>query len=121
MAPPHISRLKRLGKRCATALAVVKHVVSAHARGHQRLVRVAKGRVRQQQALFFARPRGEFLGPQLLQQLARSCRRRNSWRGWHGRLLNGRGDILALHFGIAVQDHVAEIREQLGGAVGAAR
>ena len=33
---------------------------------------------------------------------------------------DGFGEFLPFHFGIAVQDHVAEIREQLGGAVAAA-
>ena len=97
-----------------------QHVITANARGHQRLVRIAEGRVRQQKPLFFARPGGKFLGAQLLQQLARSGRRRNAGSGGNGRLLNKLRHRFPLHFGIAVEDDIADVREQLGGAVGAA-
>ena len=121
VAPPHISRLKRLGRRCATALRGGEQVVRADARGHQRLVRVAKRGVGDQQALLLCAPRRRISsGPSF-------CR---SWRepgggsipGVDGSTAASRrfGYFLAFHFGIAVEDHVAEVREQLGGAIAAA-
>ena len=45
VAPPHISRLNRSGIGRATASATAQHVVGAHARRQQRLMRVAQRRV----------------------------------------------------------------------------
>ena len=42
-----------------------QHVVGAHARGQQRLMRVAEGRVGQQQPLLLQDPARELLGPEL--------------------------------------------------------
>ena len=95
-----------------------QHVVGAHARRQQRLVRVAERGVGDQQPLFFPRPLGEFLRAQLLQQLPRAWRRRSD-RGVCG-IARGFAHFRALaslHFRIAIDDHVAQIREQLGGAV----
>src|SRR5258708_31322034 len=40
-------------------------IVGTHTRGHQRLMRIAKRGVRDQQALFLARPRGKLLRSEL--------------------------------------------------------
>src|SRR5437660_9568662 len=82
---------------------------------------VAESCIRNEQALFFSRPRSELCRTKFLQKLARDGRRfagrgRRDHRG-----LDFFGDPLALHFGIAVDDDVAEIGKKFGGAVAAAR
>jgi hypothetical protein len=76
-AAPHLEAVE-VGSRCATKLAMRQHVVGAHARGHQRLVRVAQGRVGEQQALLLARSTRRTSRAQLVEQLAGACRRRRS-------------------------------------------
>ena len=79
-----------------------EQIVRAHARGHQRLVRVAKSRVGEQQSFFFARPGREFPRAQLFQELAGSRRGRDSRRRWYDRDFQFLGDLLAFHFRVAV-------------------
>src|SRR5712691_9377328 len=98
-----------------------KQIKRADARGHQRLMRVAESRVGNQQAFFFSRTCGEFLRSELLQELPSA-----GWRFAGGSCRNDwcvelAGDLLAFHFRIAVEDDVAQIREQFGSAVTAAR
>ena len=100
-----------------------EQVVRAHARGQQRLVRVAKSGVGDQQALFAARPFGETLrGPSFCRswRVPSGAARRPGQCGITARLEHSQG-LLTFHFGIAVEDHVAQIGEQLRGAVAAAR
>ena len=75
-AAPHFERKKarrpvrhRAGRR--------QHVVTAHARGEERLVRIAERRVGDQQPFLIQRPVGKFLRPETEQQLSRSGRRRD--------------------------------------------
>ena len=97
-----------------------ENVVGANARRHQRLMRVAESRVGDEQALFFARPRGEFLRAELLQHLARAGRRLDARRRRKHRGFEFAGNELPFYLGIAVENHVAEIRKHLGGAIAAA-
>ena len=76
VAPPHISRREQASRRPAArhGVGARQHVVGAHARGHQRLVRVAEGRVGDEQPLLLQRPFGEFLRAEFQQQFARARR-----------------------------------------------
>ena len=65
VAPPHISRLKSPGSRPRHRVGDRQHVVGAHARRQQRLVRVAQRRVGEQQPLLAADPLGELLRAEL--------------------------------------------------------
>ena len=56
VAPPHISREKSSGEACAVASAIRQHVVGAHARRQERLVRVAKRGVGDEQPLLLLDP-----------------------------------------------------------------
>ena len=98
-----------------------QHVVGADARGQQRLVGVAEGGVGEEQALLFARPiRRGLPGRVRCRSLARALRAaRQESCGGTARGSQARGTRLAGHCGIAVDDHVAQIGEQLGGAVAA--
>ena len=97
-----------------------EHVVGAQARGEERLVRIAKRGVRDEQGLLLERPFRKLLRAQFQQQLPRAGRRslpvveRRDARGQH-RLF----DDVTLRLRIAVHRHVAEEREQFGGAVAA--
>src|SRR6266849_6067136 len=82
---------------------------------------VTERRVGDQQAFFFARPGGEFFGSELLQKLASAGKRLASGRLRNHRCFDFFWELLPFYFGIAVQDDVAKIREQLGGAVATAR
>ena len=84
VAPPHISRLNRSGSLPRHGVGDGQHVVGAHARGQQRLVRVAKRGVGEQQPVLGADPCGEPLRPELLQLLARPGRRRFAVRSTTG-------------------------------------
>src|SRR5712692_6660430 len=81
---------------------------------------VAKGGVRDEQALFSAGPGGKLFRPELLQQLPRPRRRLDSRHVGKNRGLEDIGNLLPLNLGIAVEDYVAEIGKQFGGAVAAA-
>ena len=76
VAPPHISRLNKLRRAARDGVRHRQHVVRAQPRGEQRLVRVAQGRVRDEQLLLLERPFGEFFRPEFEQQLPRARRRR---------------------------------------------
>src|SRR6267142_2263252 len=82
---------------------------------------IPKRRIGNQQALFFSRPRGKFLRTKLLQELTRSCRRRDAGCCWNNRCFESLRRRLPFHLGIAVEDDVADIGEKFGGAVAAAR
>ena len=73
-AAPHF-QAEEIGQALGDGGGGGENVVGADARGHQRLVRVAEGGVGDEQALFFARPGGEFFRAELLQELARAGRR----------------------------------------------
>ena len=94
-----------------------QQVVSANARGHERLVRVAERRVRDQQRLLRFRPLREFFGTELVEKLARARRRlaRNvrGQRSGANRLRPG----FVRDFGISVHDHFAEVAQKLGRAI----
>src|SRR2546426_11712422 len=84
-------------------------------------MRIAKRRIGNQQALFSSRPRGKFLRTKLLQELTRSCRRRDAGSRGNNRRFESLRRLLPLHLGIAVEDDVADIGEKFGGAIAAAR
>ena len=69
-AAPHFQARTDCGVRRATASAHRQHVVGAHARGQERLVRVAERRVGDEQALLLEHPLGEFLRAEFEQQSA---------------------------------------------------
>ena len=95
-----------------------KHVVRAHARREQRLMRVAKCRVRQQQAGSAARVHSaNFSGPSSIEQLPGAGRRRRRVVRRDGSGLQVRRLRLAGDFFIAVDRDLAEIRQQLRRAV----
>ena len=97
-----------------------EHVIAAHARGEEGLVRVAEGRVGKKQALLLARPLGEFLGSKLEQKLARS--RRRGLLAVVARPPSGLergGNAVTLGLRVAVHNHIGEEREQARGAVAA--
>ena len=107
--------------RRATALGDRQHVEGAHARGHQRLMRVAKSRVGDQQPLLFQRPLRKFLRPEFQQQVA-ACPGGatvlmivSADSGIGGRAFRA----VAFRLRIAIDDHVAEKGEQLGRAIAA--
>src|SRR5258708_38649147 len=84
-------------------------------------MRIAKRGIGNQQALLFSRPRSKPFRTELLQELTRSCRRRdagsyrNNWRFEYVQRL------LPFYFGIAVENDVTDIGEKFTGAVAAAR
>ena len=98
-----------------------QHVVGADASRHQRLVSIAERRIGQQQTRLVARPFGEPLRAELLQQLPCSVRRRIVIRFGNRRGQNRLGPRLIRHLRIAVDDHLAEISQQLRRAVAARR
>src|SRR5258707_3861826 len=80
-------------------------------------MRVAKRGVGDQQALFLARPRGELFRSDLLQQLPRAGGRRDAAHARQGRWLQAFRDLLSFDLRVAVENYVAQVREQLSGAV----
>ena len=90
VAPPHISTLNRFDSRWAIVSGDGQHVVGAHARREQRLVRVAHRRVGDQQSLLVADPLREPLGSDLEQLLPQPVRwaaetvRAAAARAWAG-------------------------------------
>src|ERR1700719_5078135 len=82
-------------------------------------MRVAKRGVRNQQALFLARPRGKVFWSELLQQLPRRVGRCNAPDTRQDRRLQVFRNFLSLDFRVAIENDVAQVREQLGGAVAA--
>src|SRR5882762_1706039 len=82
---------------------------------------IAKRRIGNQQALLSSRPRGKFLRTKLLQELTRSCRRRDAGSPGNNRRFESLLRLLPFHFGITVEDDVADIGEKFSGAVAAAR
>ena len=116
-AAPHLQReqprraaRERIGHR--------EHVGAADPRGHQALVRIAKGRVCDEQPLLLAGPVGELFRPQFEQQVACSGRRclpvvvvRRHGRG------EGLLRLESLGVRIAIHNDVAEEVQELRGAV----
>src|SRR5260370_4081789 len=97
-----------------------EQVEGTDTRSHQRVMGVAESRVGNQQAFFFSCPGREFLRSELLEKLAGASLRFADGRCRNDCCLDFIGDLLALHFRIPVEDDVAEIGKQLGGAVAAA-
>ena len=92
-----------------------QQIVSPHASCHQRLVRIAVSRVRDQQPLFFLRPLRELCRPEFLQQLPRAGFRLRS-RGSKGchrnfRSFDARRNLLPFHLRVPVENHVSQICE----------
>ena len=97
-----------------------EHVVGAHARGEERLVRVAEGGVGEKRSFLFPRPLGEFLRPELEQLLARSGRGIDAQVDLgQGRGRETRRRLVAFGFGVAVDRHVGQEMHQLRRAVAA--
>src|SRR6266481_8982757 len=82
-------------------------------------MRVAKRGVGDQQALFLARPRGELFRSDLLQQLPRAGGRRDAAHARQDRWLQAFWNLLSFDLRVAVENYVAQVREQLSGAVAA--
>ena len=79
-----------------------QQVERTDARGHERLMSIAKSRVGNEQAFFSSGPDGEFLGPEFLQELSRAGRRFAGGLCRNDRCFYFFGDLLALHFRIAI-------------------
>ncbi len=122
-AAPHLQRKEpvlRVAEPMREGVGAGEHVGRAHARGHERLVRVAEGGVGDEQALLLEGPLGEALCAELEQEVTRAGGRRRFLvvgRGLRGR--EGFLGTVALGVGIAVDDDVAEEVEELGRAVAA--
>ena len=97
-----------------------EQIVRAYPRRHQRLVRIAKSSVGDQQTLLFSRPVCKLLRPQLFQELPRPVRRRDARRRRSNCSFQLFGDLLSFHFRVAIQDHVAKVGKQFARAVGGA-
>ena len=99
-----------------------QHVVGAHARGEQRLMRIAEGCVGSSSRFCSRVHFGEPLGAELLEELSRAraaARTRRARESARGRMSVGLR--FARHFLVPVDDHLAEIVEQLRRAVLARR
>ena len=122
-AAPHFQAEQVVAAGARRSSAIAQHVVGAHARGQQRLVRIAERRVGDQQALL---RRGSTRRTSPARARRSNCRvparRRDCDRAAaRGAARMRVGPRLARHLRIAVDDHVAEIGEQLGGAIAARR
>ena len=93
------------------------HVVGAHARGQQRLMSVAEGRVGQQQALLGVHPARQPFGAGFVQNLPGAAGRLPGDVRRNRRRIHPLGHGLALHRGISVHRDVAHVTQQAGGAV----
>src|SRR6476660_1910125 len=80
-------------------------------------MRIAKRGISNEQALLFSRPGGKFLRAKLSEKLARSCRSRDTASHRNNRRIESLWGRLSFHFGVAVEDDVADIGEKLGGAI----
>ena len=114
---PHLDR-EQAGGAARDRRRDRQHVIGADARGHQRLVGIAKRRVRDQQAFLFQRPFGKLSGAQFVQQIAGAIRSRRPMI-IRGRLGDGHRLVrfVALGMRVAVDNHVADETEQFAGAV----
>ena len=119
-AAPHLQAVK-IVQLVRNEVGDGQHVVSAHTRGQQRLMGVAESRIGEQQPLLPGRPIGEAFGAQFAEQLAGAVGRVGRVVRRHGRSAYARGHWLAGHLRIAVDDHVRQVTQQLGGAVLARR
>src|SRR5579864_6831812 len=94
-----------------------QQVVGAHSGGQQGLVRVAKRGVREQKALFGAGPLGERARPQLTEQLPSARGGFSLFKFRDGRIPERLRNFLALDLGVTVQNYIAKVEQELGGAV----
>src|SRR5262249_13087352 len=122
---PHFQR-EQTGMAHRVSGSDAEHVERAHARRQQRLVSVAKGRVRHQQTLLVTNPLGKSLRPQFQEFVARASGDNRGLRienrGWRIvqawdwcrdiglRRRSGAAWSLAAKFGVAIDDDVREIR-----------
>ncbi len=100
-ATPHFET-EKIGQAMRDGACGDEQVKRADARGHERLVSVAESRVGNEQAFFFSRPGSEFLRPEFLQEMARADRRLAGGRCRDDCCVHFFGDLLALHFRIAI-------------------
>ena len=118
-AAPHL-QAEQLRRALRHGVRHGQHVVAADARGHQGLMRVAEGRVGDEQPFLFRGPFGKFFRAKFKQQLAGAFGRfelvvahRGGGRRPHS------GDFVTLGLRVAVDDDVAEEVQQPGRAVAA--
>ena len=97
-----------------------EQIVCSYPRRHQRLVRVAKSSIGDEQTLLFSRPVCKLLRPQLFQELPAPVRRRDARRRRSNCSFQLFGDLLSFHFQVAIQDDVAKVGKQFARAVGGA-
>src|SRR6266481_3832614 len=96
-----------------------KQVKGADTSSHERLVSVAESSIGNEETLFFSRPGSEFCRAQFLQKLPGARRQFACGHRRDERRLEFFRNLLPFYFGIAVEDDVAEIRKEFGGAVAA--
>src|SRR5438477_2644902 len=116
---PHLEA-EKIGQAMRDGVGGGKEIKGANARSHQGLMGVAKSCVGDEQAFFFSRPGGKFGRTKLFQELACADGRFARRRGRDYGRFDFFGNFLPFYFGIAVEDYIAEIGEQFGGAIAAA-
>ena len=119
-AAPHL-QAEEAGQAAGDGLSRGQQVMGADARGQQGLMRVAESRVGELKSLLLAGPLREAARSELLQQLARAGRRRGAVGVGQRRQLEDFGRLAAFQLGVAVEDDVADVAKELGGAVAALR
>ena len=109
---PHL-QAEKIRRAARDGVGGVEHILRAHARGEQALVRVTQRGISDQQALLLACPRGEFLRALLQKNLPRACGR--FLIAVVSRLGDRREGLFHLkpfRLRIAVHHHVANVTEQ---------
>ena len=111
VAPPHISSEKSSACDAPRASATASMSIGAHARGHERLVRVAQRRVGDEQRASARDPLGEFLRARVRAADGACPAAMPAFRSNAGTRAGGSdlGRPVALRVRVAVDDDVAEV------------
>ena len=119
VAPPTHFQAEEIWRQMRHSIGDLQQIVGPDARSQQRLMRIAHRRVGKEEALLLANVRAEFLRPQVQKFLPQAGRR---W-GEHIKLRNDRLGKLALrvklllHIRPTVDNDIAKVAEDFGGAV----